>query len=250
MDDLMQNDRRLAPRLGLATELEAFDRFMREHNLAPTRIGSAGLPEILDNGADVARRMRAIAMNRWTWYGWKRGALRPLAELQESVTNRKLMMKSTRFSAFLVILLCSIEAIAQTPIYAVYGIEVTNERGTFKTVNVGLLPSGTTSACRNQIDVYERAVLRTSSRMKLIRSECIFTLPVDLQPMVRDERLPDAYVLKQSGNWAPLYSAWYGLPNRKPNEICAQLIAGMRKKLTAEQADVKCLPPLGFARIR
>lgn len=75
MEALMQSDRRLAPWLALATDLESLDRFMREHSLAPVRASSAGMPEVLDSGADVARRMRAIAMNRWTWYGWKRDRL-------------------------------------------------------------------------------------------------------------------------------------------------------------------------------
>jgi hypothetical protein len=59
----------------LATKFESLDRFMRAQNLAPTRASSAGMPEVLDTWADVARRMRAIAMNRWTWYGWKRDQL-------------------------------------------------------------------------------------------------------------------------------------------------------------------------------
>lgn len=63
------------PWLELATELEAFDRFMREHHLAPTRTSPTGVTEVLDTGADVARRIRLIARNRWTWYGWKRDAL-------------------------------------------------------------------------------------------------------------------------------------------------------------------------------
>jgi hypothetical protein len=64
-------------------------------------------------------------------------------------------------------------------------------------------------------------------------------LPKDLQPMLRNEKLPDAYVLKQSGNWAPIYTAWYGLPTANPAEMCTQLINGMRKKLTADKADLQ-----------
>jgi hypothetical protein len=141
-------------------------------------------------------------------------------------------MKSLMPSAVLMLLLYPLGVVAQTTVYAAYGMEVTNERGVFKNVNVGLLPSGKISDCRNQIDV------------------CVFSLPANLQPMVNGKRLPDAYVLKQSGNWAPIYSAWYGLPSNDSKEICARLISGMRQNLTAEQADIKCLPPLGFARIK
>jgi hypothetical protein len=160
-------------------------------------------------------------------------------------------MKSLMPSAVLMLLLYPLGVVAQTTVYAAYGMEVTNERGVFKNVNVGLLPSGKISDCRNQIDVYERAVRRTAAKpIKLLRSECVFSLPANLQPMVNGKRLPDAYVLKQSGNWAPIYSAWYGLPSNDSKEICARLISGMRQNLTAEQADIKCLPPLGFARIK
>jgi hypothetical protein len=75
MEALMQSDQRLALWLALANELESFDHFMREQNLAPTRASSVGMAEVLDCGADVARRMRLIATNRWTWYGWKRDRL-------------------------------------------------------------------------------------------------------------------------------------------------------------------------------
>lgn len=71
----MKNDQRLAPWLSLASEFDAFDLFMREHQLALIRADSAGLPEAIDTGALVVRRIRTIAMNRWTWYGWKRKAI-------------------------------------------------------------------------------------------------------------------------------------------------------------------------------
>lgn len=72
----MENDdQRSAPWLGLASEFDAFELFMREHQLAPTRANSADLPEAIDTGAHVAQRVRAIATNRWTWYDWKREAI-------------------------------------------------------------------------------------------------------------------------------------------------------------------------------
>lgn len=54
----MENDRRLVPWLELATELEVSERVMGKHDLAPTRTISAGLPEVLDTGADVGRSIR------------------------------------------------------------------------------------------------------------------------------------------------------------------------------------------------
>lgn len=156
-------------------------------------------------------------------------------------------------AAVLLLLLCPLSVTAQTTVYAVYGMELTNERGDFKTVNVGLLPSGKISDCKNQIEMYERAVRRTASQaLKLLQSKCVFTLPGDLQPIIDEKRLPDAYVLKQSksGKWAPIYSAWYGLPSNAPKEICSKIIAGMRRIVTAEQAEIKCSPPLIFDRAK
>jgi len=71
----MQNDSRLRPWLELADDLESFDYFMHKNNLAPIRIGDHRNVQFLDVGAAVAQRMRAIAANRWTWYGWKRDGM-------------------------------------------------------------------------------------------------------------------------------------------------------------------------------
>lgn len=154
-------------------------------------------------------------------------------------------MHISKSLGFATLLSLSIEAFAQVPIYAIYGVERPGERGMVKTLNVGTLPSGVISDCQNQIDVFEASVRRVSQNgtIKLIPSSCMYMLPPDLQPMIRGEKLPDAYVLKQSGNWAPIYTAWYGLPINKPAELCAQLIAGMRKKLTTDKAEIECFTP-------
>jgi hypothetical protein len=134
--------------------------------------------------------------------------------------------------------------------YAIYGVERQGENGIIKTLNVGALPSGILSECENQINVFEAAFHRTNQNgaVKLIPSSCAYMLPKDLQPMLRNEKLPDAYVLKQSGNWAPIYTAWYGLPTANPAEMCTQLINGMRKKLTADKADLQCFAASGSGK--
>jgi hypothetical protein len=146
----------------------------------------------------------------------------------------------------LVLLPLGAEAYGQVPVYAIYGVERQGEHGIVKTLNVGTLPSGTLSDCQNQIDVFEAAIHRVNQTgaIKLIPSSCAYMLSKELQPMMRDEKLPDAYVLKQSGKWAPIYTAWYGLATAKPAEICSQLIDGMRKNLTADKAQIQCLSPL------
>lgn len=75
MEEVVKSDPRLQPWLDLAAELDALDGFMRQHNLAPTRVGPNGEIAFLDAGAAVAKRMHAIAMNQWTWYGWKRDGM-------------------------------------------------------------------------------------------------------------------------------------------------------------------------------
>jgi hypothetical protein len=131
------------------------------------------------------------------------------------------------------------------PVYAIYGVELQGEHGIVKTINVGTLPSGILSDCKNQINVYEAAIHRTNQNgaARIIPSSCAYVLPADLQPLLRSEKLPDAYVLKQSGNWAPIYTAWYGLSTAKSSEMCAQLIGGMRRVLTADRVDIQCFAP-------
>lgn len=142
------------------------------------------------------------------------------------------------------------DAFSQVPIYAIYGVERTGSDGIVRTLNVGTLPSGVISDCQNQINVFEAGVRRVhqNANVKLIPSSCAYLLPEHLQPMLNDQKLPNAYVLKQSGNWAPIYTAWYGLPTAEPAEVCAQLIGGMRKTLTADKADIKCLTPSGTTK--
>lgn len=70
----MTNNARLESWLELADELVSFDHFMHEYNLVPTRTVEHRKIE-LDVGAATAERMRAIADNRWTWYGWKRDVM-------------------------------------------------------------------------------------------------------------------------------------------------------------------------------
>lgn len=129
-------------------------------------------------------------------------------------------------------------------------MERQGEQGNVKTLNVGTLPSGVISDCQNQIDVFEAAIHRVSQNgtVRLLPSSCVYMLPPNLQPMIRDEKSPDAYVLKQSGNWAPIYTAWYGLSTVKPAEICAKLIAGMRKNLASDKAEIQCFIPAGTSK--
>ena len=130
---------------------------------------------------------------------------------------------------------------AQPPLYAMYGITA----GKVRSVNVGILPSGNKAECLRQIEVFEAAARRsrTSAGPELIPSSCVASLPNDLAPMVLGLTLADAYVVEQSGDWAPIYTAWYGLPTADPEGMCERLVKGMRTSLKPSHAVVACLAP-------
>ena len=136
-------------------------------------------------------------------------------------------------------------ASAQEPVYAIYGAKAQGSLGTVTSVNVGILPSGKQAECLRQIEVFETAVSRSKSAAgpELIPSKCVASLPENLQPMVFGLPLVDAYVVKQSGDWAPIYTAWYGLSGTDPTSMCERLISGMRATLKPGQVNVTCLAP-------
>lgn len=136
-------------------------------------------------------------------------------------------------------------ASAQTPLYAVYGIKKPGSQGVVTTLNVGLLPRGELAECRRQIEVFEAAVRRTQTAAgpELLPSQCVAVPPQRLQPMVQGLALPDAYVIKQAGNWAPVYTAWYGLSADDPAAMCGRLVEGLQAKFKPGQVEVTCLPP-------
>jgi len=136
-------------------------------------------------------------------------------------------------------------AFSQAPIYAVYGMELVGPNGTIKAINVGIIPSGSSSDCQRQIDAASRGHSRADpdGHAHLLPSTCVFTVPDNLQPMVNGQPLADAYVLKQSGAWAPIYTAWYGLPINDPTEICNRLINGTKSTPLTSQIDVQCQIP-------
>lgn len=154
------------------------------------------------------------------------------------------------FSAL--VLMCG-ETFAQTPIYAIYGVEMIGPNGAIKTLNVGILPSDSNSDCQRHIDAFTRGNNRAdpTGRSRLLPSSCVFTVPENLQPLIREQPLADAYVLKQSGNWAPIYTAWYGLPMNEPVGMCNRLIDGIRKGLGTNQVDVRCkIPAMAQSKIK
>ena len=85
----MTNDERLIPWLELAEKLEEFDRFMHTAGIdhLPRRI-EQGQIKFLDAGAIGARRMHAIAANRWTWFGWKRDQCEGIVEMELRTFHR------------------------------------------------------------------------------------------------------------------------------------------------------------------
>jgi hypothetical protein len=84
----MKTELRLRSWLELADEFEALDSFMRQHSLVPMRARSNNEQEPLDAGTAVAQRMRSIASNRWTWYGWKRDAMQGEADTKLRTLHR------------------------------------------------------------------------------------------------------------------------------------------------------------------
>ena len=85
----MTSQARLIPWLEIADELEEFDRFMHAAGIdhLPRRI-EQGQIKFLDAGAIGARRMRAIAANRWTWFGWKRDQFEGIVEMELRTFHR------------------------------------------------------------------------------------------------------------------------------------------------------------------
>jgi len=141
-------------------------------------------------------------------------------------------------------LFVSLGAAAQTALYAIYGTKATGFAGTVTSINVGVLPSGKREECERHIAVFEAAFRRSKlpSSVELIPSQCASVVPASLLPMVIGLRLPDAYVVKQSGNWAPVFTAWYGLSTIDPT-MCSRLVEAMRSKLNPKEVEVGCLPP-------
>lgn len=80
----MTYDARLMPWLELADELKEFDDFMHTTGIdyLPRRTSDQGHVTFLDAGTVAAQRMRAIAANRWTWFGWKRDQFECIVEMR------------------------------------------------------------------------------------------------------------------------------------------------------------------------
>ena len=136
---------------------------------------------------------------------------------------------------------------AQTvsPIYAIYGIKGSTQGGV-RSVNVGVIPSGNQAECQHQIDVYEKGMRERGvpQGIELIPSTCTASLHPDLRQMVQGQRLKGVYITITSGDWAPVFTAWYDVPPSDPSSMCQRLLAGMRSTLPAAKATVSCLQPL------
>lgn len=131
------------------------------------------------------------------------------------------------------------------PIYAIYGSKVVGEGDVVYSVSVGILPSGRTSDCQHQIAVFETGFKKgnTTGRAALLPSQCVTTLKPELKDMVDGRRIPNAYVIRISGNWAPVFAAWYNLPPSDPHTMCKKLVDGTRLTIPPSQAEIICIPP-------
>lgn len=78
----MTYDARLIPWLKLADELEKFDCFMHTTGESYFPGGRSSRGVEFDAGTTAAKRMRASAANRWTWFGWKRDQLEGIVEIE------------------------------------------------------------------------------------------------------------------------------------------------------------------------
>ena len=138
-------------------------------------------------------------------------------------------------------------AIAQEPqtLYAIYGMVATGANGTVKSVNIGVLPRGILSECQNQVDTYTKKInqLNKPRQVDPIPTRCTNKLPNDLSDIILDKPLSNAYVTKVSGNWAPIYTAWYGLSLKNSAEMCQQLVERLAQQQRDQQVQVSCLPP-------
>ena len=182
---------------------------------------------------------------------WSSGPA-PAALACPLTANAGYQMNSIRIALAVLTATAALPASAQGPIYAIYGTKAVGPAGTVTSVNVGILPSGKQADCMRQIENFESAVrrTRTTAGPELIASRCAVSVPKELKPMVDRQVLPDAFVVKQSGDWAPIYTAWYGLLGSDPVAMCNRLVSGMRATLKPGQVDVECFPPkpLGMQR--
>jgi hypothetical protein len=133
-----------------------------------------------------------------------------------------------------------------TPKYAIYGIKNTSQQSQVTSINVGVIPTGNLVECQRQIDVYEEGMRKRGlpANVQLVPSKCTATLSTEFQAMVRGQRLKDAYVVVASGDWAPVFTAWYNIPPSDTAAVCKQLLDGMRATLPSSKATFNCQPPL------
>jgi hypothetical protein len=156
-------------------------------------------------------------------------------------------MSRSSLGAVLLVASVALNAHAQpaSPIYAIYGIKGTTQGGA-RSVNVGVIPSGNQAECQRQIDIYERGMRERGvpQGVELIPSTCTANLHPELRQMVDGHRLKGVYVVIASGDWAPVFTAWYDMPPSDPASMCQRLVAGMRSTLPASKANISCLQPL------
>jgi hypothetical protein len=132
------------------------------------------------------------------------------------------------------------------PAYAIYGIKNTSQQSQVTSINVGVIPTGNLVECQRQIDVFEGGMRKRGlpANVQLVPSKCTVTLSPEFQAMVRGQRLKDVYVVVASGDWAPVFTAWYNIPPSDPAAVCKQLLEGMRATLPSSKATFNCQPPL------
>lgn len=132
------------------------------------------------------------------------------------------------------------------PVYAIYGIKERGQAGTVTIINIALLTSGKSTDCHQQIESFEADLQRGNRTgvVELVESQCVFVLPAPFEKMILSSSLPDAYVLKQSGNnGVSIFTAWYGLSRTDSLGMCKRLVDTMRGTLTPARANISCLPP-------
>ena len=138
-------------------------------------------------------------------------------------------------------------AMAQEPqtLYAIYGMVATGPKGPVKSVNIGVLPRGILSECQHQVDTYINKInqLNRPQQIDPIPSGCTNKLPNDLSDIILDKPISNAYVTKVSGNWAPIYTAYYGLSLKNSAEVCQTLVERIAQQQRDPQVEVNCLPP-------
>jgi|GEM_PF-5731126 len=132
------------------------------------------------------------------------------------------------------------------PLYAIYGFKIGGPAEELSSTNIGVIPSGDEGDCQKHIIAGEKGFQKSGSAgmATRIKSECASTLSAEYQEAVLGHPILDAYVVKISGNWAPIYTIWRGFTTEDSENRCQMLVEQVQRGLARDQISVSCLPPL------